>query len=593
LGRYHKGKGQERSKQMVKEIIIETDVLVIGGGMAGNFAAIKASSQGASVTLVDKGYAGRSGATHYAGGDFAVFNPAWGHNLDAWMDQINKRCEYLNNRLWGEIVLKESYPRYQDLISWGIKLYEENGKIWIGRSGVTEYFNLSYRKYAPLLRKKSLESGVKIIDRMMVSELLKQDGKIVGAIGFHTTSGELYIFKAGATVIAAGGGSLKEGNRPIHYWTADGEAMAFRAGAEISGKEFKFGGGGSPRSASSKKVSFIKVVTPDEGSDKLARFPAYRGGTMGPMVMPTLNSEGGPVTSATWEAHFGRAPLWIDLDAYTPEQIADFQSHFRRLGTHEADKIGLNIFKGGKLKFSPGSIETAQPIHAGGAGIWPVDTNCTTSLPGLYAAGDSCATMVSGAQYAGMGFGLCHASVTGAQAGLSAAGYAAKSKKIVLDELEIKKTRDIVTAPIQRRGGFSPAWTTQVVQNLTVPYFIFHVKSGERLQAALTLVEFINSHIVPLLKANSPHEWRMAQETKNMALHAEMMLRASIFRTESRGTHYREDYPRRDDPAWLAWVKIKEHDGRMELVKEPVPEAWWPDLSQPYEARYPLMFPGE
>ena len=91
---------------MVVEKVIETDVLVIGGGMAGIFAAIKAREQGVDVTLVDKAYAGKTGATHFAGGDYLVFNPQWGHNLDAWMDQINVRCEYFNNRQWSEIVLK-------------------------------------------------------------------------------------------------------------------------------------------------------------------------------------------------------------------------------------------------------------------------------------------------------------------------------------------------------------------------------------------------------------------------------------------------------------------------------------------------------
>ncbi|MCK4953715.1 twin-arginine translocation pathway signal protein, partial [Candidatus Bathyarchaeota archaeon] len=77
----------------------------------------------------------------------------------------------------------------------------------------------------------------------------------------------------------------------------------------------------------------------------------------------------------------------------------------------------------------------------------------------------------------------------------------------------------------------------------------------------------------------------------NMVLNAEMRLRSSLFRTESRGTHYREDYPRRDDPNWLAWVKLKEKDGTMMLWKEPIPEKWWPDLSKQYAKRYPFRFP--
>jgi len=78
-----------------------------------------------------------------------------------------------------------------------------------------------------------------------------------------------------------------------------------------------------------------------------------------------------------------------------------------------------------------------------------------------------------------------------------------------------------------------------------------------------------------------------------MVLSAEMRLRSALFRTESRGNHYREDFPRRDDPEWLAWVKIRDVQGEMKLIKVPVPEEWWPDLSIPYAQRYPFRFPGE
>ena len=74
---------------MGAENIIETDILVIGGGMAGCFAAIKAKEQGADVTLVDKGYVSRSGSSPFARG-LMVFNPEWGHDLDIWMNHVNK-----------------------------------------------------------------------------------------------------------------------------------------------------------------------------------------------------------------------------------------------------------------------------------------------------------------------------------------------------------------------------------------------------------------------------------------------------------------------------------------------------------------------
>jgi succinate dehydrogenase/fumarate reductase flavoprotein subunit len=582
---------------MASENVIESDVLVIGGGMAGCFSAIKAKEQGLSVTLVDKGYVGKTGATHLSEGDIRIFNPEWGHNFNIWMDQINRNCEYINNRQWTEIVLKDSYERYKDLVSWGIKFYYENGKLYANRGmsidagGQFENISMINREYSPALRKKLLETGVKIIDRIMIGELMKQDGMIVGAIGFNTTSGDLYIFKTKATIIAAGGSSLKEVNKPTHYWTSDGEAMAYRAGAEISGKEFKFGGGTALR-ADVKQREKMNKVPPVSEVDTWARYPGFRGDGMALKPPPTLNAEGGPVISGPWEAHSGRAPVYVDLDNYTPGQLEWIQYYFRRVGRAEPDKVGFDLFKRGKIKFAVGGLYVAQSLH-GGQGIWPINTQCATALPGLFAAGNSCATMLSGAGYAGLGSGLIHAAVTGARAGLGAVEYASKAKKISKNVTEQKRIKEIIIAPMERKGGFSPAWVTQIIQSYTVPYFILQVKHEERLKAALTFVEFINKHLVPQIRAKDPHDWRLAIETKNMALNAEMMLRASLFRTESRGSHFREDYPRRNDPTWLAWVKLKDEQGKMKTIKQPIPKEWWPDLSKPYEERYPRMFPGE
>ena len=226
-------------------------------------------------------------------------------------------------------------------------------------------------------------------------------------------------------------------------------------------------------------------------------------------------------------------------------------------------------------------------------GIWPADADCSTVIPGLYAAGDSLGTMQSGAVYASIGLALCGASVTGARAGWAAADYAAQTQKPVTDENEIERLKGSLLTPMERKGGFSPRWVTQVLQNTMIPYYIMYIKHGDRMQAALTLVEFIRDHLVPKLTAKDPHELRLAHETKNMVLNAEMRLRSSIFRTESRGCHYREDFPKRDDENWLAWVKLKEENGKMKVLKEPIPKEWEPDLSMPYEERYPTRFPGE
>jgi len=159
---------------MSSEYTIETDVLVVGGGMAGFFAAIKAKEQGLDVTLTDKAYVGKAGSTHFSEGDIVYFRPQRGHDVNEWVDIISRGCEYINNREWDEICLKEAEARYNDLISWGIQFYEKDGKLYIFGPGERqkgyEAITQMNRKYAPTLRKKALESGVRVMDRIMLCE---------------------------------------------------------------------------------------------------------------------------------------------------------------------------------------------------------------------------------------------------------------------------------------------------------------------------------------------------------------------------------------------------------------------------------------
>ncbi len=575
--------------------IIEADVLVIGGGFAGLFAAVNARKYVDNVILVDKGYAGKSGATHFAEGDFTFFDPAIHQDMASWITQMAKAGEYLVNRDWCRILLEDSIDRYNDLSSWGVKFYRKGGNILSGRYGVTEHHCMKHREYAPTLRRHVLNAGVRIIDRIVMGELINQDGVIAGGIGFHGVKGDLYVFKTKAIVLAAGGSSAKIEAKPIHYWTSDGHAMGYRAGAVVSGKEF-IGDPGRYLRSQNNEPEGGSLLPPDIDSDEdidiLSRYPSFRSGLMGPMVWPVLNAEGGPVLTAAWEAHCGRLPLYIDYRNLSPERKQSAEQFFDRMGTLEVDKIGLNVFETDLLEYSAGRETSAQNIHAG-AGIWPVDQFCACNLPGLYCAGNNCASMVSGAAYSGMGIGLCHATVTGARAGTGAAKYARENKKTSVDEATVTRLKTTVCRPMERKGGFGPRWLTQVLQSFTVPYFIFNIKHQKRLTAALTFVEFMNQHLVPKLKARDPHEWRLALEIRNMALNTEMALRASLFRTESRGAHFREDFPLRNDPDWLAWVKIQCRNGQMVLQKEPVPEDWRPDISAPYGERYPRVLPME
>ena len=147
-------------------------------------------------------------------------------------------------------------------------------------------------------------------------------------------------------------------------------------------------------------------------------------------------------------------------------------------------------------------------------------------------------------------------------------------EKLEVDNKKVARLKTICYAPLERKGGFDQDWIKLQIKTITYPYYILIVKHEDRLKAALSLVEFVKNHAVPMMyaKPSDAHGLRIAHEAKGSVLMMEAMLRASLFRTESRGVHYREDYPFRDDPNWLADVRIKEKDGQMELVKKPLPQ---------------------
>ncbi|MCD8240468.1 MAG: FAD-binding protein, partial [Oscillospiraceae bacterium] len=252
-------------------------------------------------------------------------------------------------------------------------------------------------------------------------------------------------------------------------------------------------------------------------------------------------------------------------------------------------ELDERLAKSGRIRMVMGRA-LGQSAHVAD-GLWPINKDCESEVPGLYAAGDALGARACGAEYPGQGFATAYCAVTGARAGTAAAKRAASIEETALSEDEVKRSSDYIFVPYERNGGFSPAWVTQLMQSMIFPYYVIFVKSEERLKIALQQILYVRKELIPKLYANDFHELRLAHETINMALNMEMKLRASLERKESRGAHFREDYPKRDDPYGLMWIKLKDVDGEMTLTHEQIPEKWWPDFNIPYAERYRRRFP--
>lgn len=531
---------------------INTDVLVIGGGMAGIFAAIRADENGAKVTMVDKGRVGKSGLTPFWQGT-ATYDPAyetkWGLTKDLFMREVAKGEEFLANQTYWKLWVDHSYEN--------MKLGESFGML-----------NNRDNKRAINLRKAISDRKIDMVERTMITTLLKRDDRIVGALGFSLDTGEAVVINCKAVIVAAGSGTFKTPGWPGHSLTHDGEAMSYRVGAEITGKEF------------------VDYHVTDRNSP--GGFGVTGGGAPemygGEIIYPSVEVRG--VLSDDMKTHLGDYPSKNPRgghpeDSSKPVAPLNLPSGPEVAGPARPPRPEM---PGGPPVMVGGSSAGMAPHHC--EGIVPQNDKCESNVSGLYGAGDSLAT--SGAAYCVTCTGSSNSYTFGAIAGVNAAKYVKGVKTTAADKAYVAQMKEQMLAPREREQGFSPRWVTQILQGFMVPYYVLNVKSEARLKAALANVEFLRDQFSDNMLANDTHELRLVHETRNMLLNAEMKLRAGLFRTESRGAHFREEYPARDDQNWLAWVIIdQKKDGSMNLMKRDIPEEWKPSKSMSYMEKYP------
>ena len=563
---------------------IQTDVLVIGGGQAGFFAAMKAQEQGVKVTMVDKGYAGKSGQSQNIT-CMIYFDPEK-NDLAKWMEEGPLADEYLENRDWVEVVYRESKDRWDDMAKWGMKSwrYDKDGNAYLAP------INGSNDERCPGEPEEDVITNYLIHNRYHW-RLRGLFEKIAGAVGFSPDNDDTYIFQAKAIVLAAGNGGIKTCGIRTNTTTGDAQAMAYRLGCAVTGKEWadQHGSRGDfpayPWTGNDRNPYYNKN---DETCKTLAEH------------LPLYNIEGKKIDSTrpdlkefhplpfnaiamAYEAHCGRGPLFYKVDG-NPDTTP--MNH--NPGDEPRDEIDELAMEKGMVRMSMGRA-LGQSYHLSD-GVWSEGTDCETQIPGLYAAGD-CLGARSGYPMAGFAAAFC--AVSGARAGTNAAEFAKSSEAVALDNEVVCRLKENIWAPKNRKGGFTPKWALQVIQNTVTPYWVLLYKREDRLQAALNTIEFLRDNVIPQLTASDNHELRLAHELRNIILHMEMKLKVSMFRKESRWYHYREDYPLRDDKNWLCWIKVQNVDGEMTMIKVPVPEKWHPDSSKPYTERYPVAFPNE
>ncbi|MFC1958088.1 FAD-dependent oxidoreductase [Chloroflexota bacterium] len=543
--------------------VVSTDVLIVGGSIGGLVAAIKAKEYPVDVTVVEKQNIGWSGKVGRGRGGILVLAPD--DDLDKFVEyNVRNIGHYINDQELLYSLASDTYGAVEQLAEWGVRVKkDEQGKLEITRkhrTGLCSYVSTDIDMLLPL-RAKAIKSGVKMLNKVQVVELLKENNRVIGAVGFNIIDGRFYIFKAKAIILANGGCNYRV-DRYHSSGCGDGIAAAYRAGAEIRNAEFGNFYGLRPKV--SQGAHMVGGVHPTQDNVVNAKgenlFEKYVSGPQ-----PDIAIEF--VLGLEKEILEGRGPLYLEITESSP--IIAGPSKLTELKKRTEAK---------ELKYFPPPLERPEITLAFFAELTPikVDHEMKTSLEGLWAVGDA---SNEGSSWAGAifsprsrlgGTGLMYAAVSGMWAGPTAGRFASVEKLPEIDEAEVRRLKDEIFAPIRRENGLSPADVISAVQEVVCPVKYNLRRSKERLEEGLSKIEELKQKL-PELWAKDTHYLGKCHEARSMAACAEMTFRSALLRTESRGWHFREDYPERDDENWLKWVIVKQEDDKMITFTEPVP----------------------
>ncbi|MBN2241725.1 MAG: FAD-binding protein, partial [Acidobacteria bacterium] len=546
--------------------VFDTDVLIIGGGFGGLAAAIRVKelSPETSVLIVDKQTAGWGGKANKGAGVLWVLAP--GDDIDAFVDfHVNNIGIYLNDQDLLYAMARESYPAAQKLADWGVNVMKTpGGELDVNRLPFGWSLAAADLDMMQPLKKKAVKLGVRLLDKTQVVDLLKRDGRVTGAAGFSLLDGGFAVFNSKAAILANGDCDFGV----MRMWAnacGDGLAAAYNAGAEMRNAEF-----GNFYDVVNKATGIPVVfgynclynAQGEKISSKYIRGPQ-------PDIPISI------ILGMEKEILAGRGPIYIDMAEFAraseggPGIFRWDRPHFRDLFGHEMAKLQkYGPPPGEKMEVSLGFTGELSAVR--------VDSEMKTTLPGLWAIGDA---SYAGSAWAGAaeappgrlrGSGLMNALIAALLAAPSVVGHAKETAAPVPDDREIGILKEKIFAPLNRSHGYTASEAVRKIQEVVVPVKYSMRRSRERLEEALSRVKEVQSKLHGLF-ADDPHGLAKCHEASCIALCAEIGFRAALARTESRGWHYREDYPERDDANWLRWIIVKKAGDNMAVTTEPVP----------------------
>ena len=582
----------------------EHDVLIIGAGGAGLRAAIEAAAAGVSVGLVCKSLLGKAHTVMAEGGAAAAMGNV--DDRDNWMVHFADTMrggQYVNNPVMAELHAKEAPDRIRELEAWGAVFDRTpDGRILQRNFGGHRYPRLAHvgdrtgLEMIRTLQDHAIHQGIDIHMEVTIVALLKDGDRVVGAFGYDRERGRFRLFKCKAVVLATGGvGRAFSITSNSWEYTADGQSLAYNAGAALQDMEFiQFhptgmvwppsvkgilvtegvrGEGGVLRNNEGRRFMFDDI--PDnyksQTADNEEEGWRYTQGDKSARRPPELLTRDHVARCIMREVKAGRGSphggVFLDI-SWIKEKLPNASEVIKK----KLPSMYHQFKQLADIDITAEPMEVGPTTHYIMGGIRVDGESQMTNVPGLFAAGE-CAAGLHGANRLG-GNSLSDLLVFGRRAGEYAAQYAKQQTAGRIDAAIVDAAAAASLAPFERGADAEGAYHIQHDLQTMMQALVGIVRQEDEMQDALARLGTLRSRAAKVGAAGNREfnpGWHTAMELGNLLTISEAIAKSAIERKESRGGHFRDDYPDKDpEAAKFNTVIRKGADGTMRLTREPV-----------------------
>jgi succinate dehydrogenase / fumarate reductase flavoprotein subunit len=582
----------------------EHDVLVIGAGGAGLRAAIEAAASGASVGLVSKSLLGKAHTVMAEGGVAAALANV--DDRDSWrvhFADTMRGGQYLNNPRMAELHAKEAPDRVRELEAWGAMFDRtSDGRILQRNFGGHKYPRLAHvgdrtgLEMIRTLQDHGIHQGISVYMECTVFTLLKDGDRVVGAFAYDRERGRFKVFHCKAVVLATGGiGRAFSITSNSWEYTGDGHSLAYEAGATLMDMEFvQFhptgmvwppsvrgilvtegvrGEGGVLRNKEGRRFMFedIPANYKSQTADNEEEGWRYTQGDKNARRPPELLTRDHVARCIMREVREGRGSphggVFLDI-AWIKERLPKADEHIRK----KLPSMYHQFKQLADIDITKVPMEVGPTTHYMMGGVRVNADTQMSDVPGLFAAGE-CGAGLHGANRLG-GNSLSDLLVFGQRAGKFAAQFAKEQSAGQVDQAQVELASRQALEPFERSTTENPYSIQHELQKMMQDLVGIVRLEGEMVRALDGLHALWDRAAKVSVQGNREYNpgWHTALDLRNLLIVSEAITRAAVERKESRGAHFRDDFPNKDDAASKFNIVVRKGpDGEMKVTREPLP----------------------